>query len=100
MFDDAYPSIACTIASIPVAAVVFAGIPDLNNKKKVVLVAAFGTDIVNKGLHAGNFLAPIAKHCGGGGGGRPDFAQAGGRDSKELDAALLIAKTNLIQELN
>jgi len=82
------------------SAVVFAGIPDSKDKQRVILVAAFGSKIVSQGLHAGKFLAPIAKHCGGGGGGRPNLAQAGGRDSKKLDDALLLAQNHLIQELN
>ncbi len=82
------------------SAVVFAGIPDLTDNTKVLLVAAFGSEIVNQGLHAGKFLAPIAKLCGGGGGGRPNLAQAGGRDPKELESALLAAKELLIKKLN
>ncbi len=41
-----------------------------------------------KRYHAGNLLKQIAPLVGGGGGGRPDFAQAGGREPARLDHAL------------
>ncbi|KGG36594.1 Alanyl-tRNA synthetase [Prochlorococcus sp. SS52] len=82
------------------AAVVLAGMPDLNDQKKVILVAAFGSEIIAQGLHAGQFLGPIAEICGGGGGGRPNFAQAGGRDPTKLDDALDLAKERIIQSLD
>ena len=82
------------------AAVVLAGIPEMNNGKKVILVTAFGSEIIDKGLHAGKFLAPIAKLCGGGGGGRPNLAQAGGKDPEALDSALGFARDQLIKALD
>jgi hypothetical protein len=42
----------------------------------------------------------VAKACGGGGGGRPNLAQAGGRDGAALDAALEQARAQLLQELS
>ncbi|MBG0746325.1 MAG: alanine--tRNA ligase, partial [Planktothrix agardhii KL2] len=48
---------------------------------KVNFVAAFSKAVNNKGLQAGKFIGGIAKICGGGGGGRPNLAQAGGRDA-------------------
>ena len=45
---------------------------------KVSLVAAFSPAVVKLGLQAGKFVGGIAKLCGGGGGGKPNFAQAGG----------------------
>ena len=41
-----------------------------------------------RGIHAGNLVREVAKIAGGGGGGRPDFAQAGGRDPGKLQDAL------------
>ncbi len=55
---------------------------------KVVFVACAGKDAVAKGAHAGNLLKTAAKICGGGGGGRPDSASAGGRDASKLPEAL------------
>ncbi len=54
---------------------------------KVTLVAAVSKDLVKR-YHAGNLLKQIAPLVGGGGGGRPDFAQAGGKDPTRLDDAL------------
>ncbi|WP_414624929.1 alanine--tRNA ligase [Calothrix sp. CCY 0018] len=62
---------------------------------KVSLVAAFGADINKKGVQAGKFIGAIAKMCGGGGGGRPNLAQAGGRDASKLPQALEKAKGDL-----
>ncbi|MEA5594151.1 alanine--tRNA ligase [Rivularia sp. UHCC 0363] len=62
---------------------------------KVSLVAAFGADINKKGVQAGKFIGAIAKMCGGGGGGRPNLAQAGGRDASKLPEALEKAKGDL-----
>jgi alanyl-tRNA synthetase len=66
---------------------------------KVSLVAAFSKTVNNKGLQAGKFIGNIAKICGGGGGGRPNFAQAGGRDASKLAEALDTAKTQLVEGL-
>jgi alanyl-tRNA synthetase len=59
---------------------------------KPQLVAAVTPDLVNRGMHAGNLLREAAKVIGGGGGGRPDMAQAGGKDSTKLEAALATVK--------
>ena len=67
---------------------------------KVSLVAAFSPKVhKEKKLQAGKFIGNIAKICGGGGGGRPNLAQAGGRDPSKLKAALETAKTQLIEAL-
>ena len=62
---------------------------------KVSLVAVFSPTVVKKGLQAGKLVGTIAKLCGGGGGGRPNFAQAGGRDASKLPEALAEAETQL-----
>ncbi|QFZ93191.2 alanine--tRNA ligase [Synechococcus elongatus] len=62
---------------------------------KVTLVAAFGPVIIAKGLKAGQFIGGIAKICGGGGGGRPNLAQAGGRDASKLPEAVAAALDQL-----
>ena len=62
---------------------------------KVTLVAAFSKEVNAKGLQAGKFIGAIAKICGGGGGGRPNLAQAGGKDTSKLPEALEAAKSQL-----
>jgi alanyl-tRNA synthetase len=62
---------------------------------KVSLVAAFSPAVVKQGMQAGKLVGAIAKLCGGGGGGRPNFAQAGGRDASKLAEALAEAEQQL-----
>ena len=61
----------------------------------MVLVAAFGKAVIAKGAKAGAFIGSVAKRCGGGGGGRPNLAQAGGKDGAALDGALAAALKEL-----
>ena len=56
----------------------------------VLLLAAVTKDLTKR-FHAGNIIKRLAPMVGGGGGGRPDFAQAGGKDASRLDAALAAA---------
>ena len=81
------------------AAVVLGGLPDPADLGKVILVAAFGKAVIAKGLKAGAFIGGVAKACGGGGGGRPNLAQAGGRDGAALDGALSDARNTLAAQL-
>lgn len=81
------------------AAVVLGGLPDPADLAKVILVAAFGQAVIAAGPKAGAFIGAVAKACGGGGGGRPNLAQAGGRDGAALDGALEQAKAQLVAEL-
>ncbi|WP_199249408.1 alanine--tRNA ligase [[Phormidium] sp. ETS-05] len=78
-------------------AVVLGAIPSAD---KVSLVAAFGKNINQKGLQAGKFIGTIASICGGGGGGRPNLAQAGGREPAKLPEALEAALTSLRASLS
>ncbi|WP_141334253.1 alanine--tRNA ligase [Paenibacillus sp. tmac-D7] len=55
---------------------------------KVNLVAAVSQDLVGQGYHAGKLIKEVAAACGGSGGGRPDMAQAGGKDASKLKEAL------------
>ena len=55
---------------------------------KVNLIAAVTKDLIDKGYHAGKLIKEVSTRCGGGGGGRPDMAQAGGKDPAKLDSAL------------
>jgi alanyl-tRNA synthetase len=55
---------------------------------KVLLAVKASKSAVEQGAHAGNLVRELAKITGGGGGGRPDFAQAGGKDTTKIDEAL------------
>jgi alanyl-tRNA synthetase len=61
---------------------------------KPYFVAAVTPDLVQKGYNAGKIIKQVAKITGGGGGGRADFAQAGGKHKNKLDEAL-----NLVRQL-
>ncbi|HLE02633.1 MAG TPA: alanine--tRNA ligase-related protein, partial [Dehalococcoidia bacterium] len=49
-------------------------------------------DLVARGLHAGQIVKAVAQVAGGGGGGRPEMAQAGGKDRDKLDQALQLPR--------
>ena len=63
------------------------------NDPKVNFVVSISDKLVEQGLHAGKMIKDIAKTCGGGGGGKADMAQAGGKDSSKVDEALALAET-------
>ncbi|QDT35460.1 alanine--tRNA ligase [Thalassoglobus polymorphus] len=56
---------------------------------KVALLAAVSKDLVKQGVKAGDCVREAAKIVGGGGGGRPDLAEAGGKDASKIDSALV-----------
>lgn len=56
--------------------------------EKVQFIAMATKDILAKGVHCGKIIKEIAKIAGGGGGGRPDMAQAGGKNPEKLDEAI------------
>ena len=66
---------------------------------KVSLIAMATDGAVKKGAHAGNLIKGIAGLVGGGGGGRPNMAQAGGKKPEGIDAALAEAKTVLESQI-
>lgn len=66
-----------------------AGVKD----EKAVLVCMATKNAIAKGAHAGNIVREVAKLAGGGGGGKPDNAQAGAKDLDKLDDALAKAET-------
>ncbi|HHX64312.1 MAG TPA: hypothetical protein GX702_05425, partial [Chloroflexi bacterium] len=56
--------------------------------------------LVERGLHAGKLAGNVAKQMGGGGGGRPDIAQAGGKDSSGLSEAVATVPDLVAKSLN
>ncbi len=67
---------------------------------KVSLVAMASEEAMKKGAHAGNLVKGIAKEVGGGGGGRPNMAQAGGKNPAGIEKALEEAKRVLAEQLS
>lgn len=58
---------------------------------RVILITCLSQDLIKRGLHAGNIAKDIARIVGGGGGGKPDIAQAGGQLTERLDEALKVS---------
>jgi alanyl-tRNA synthetase len=76
------------------AVVVLAAVEDSN----VAIVTAVSKDLTAK-FHAGKLAGAVAQAVGGKGGGRPDMAEAGGKDPSALDAALAAAKSDIESKL-
>ncbi len=68
-------------------------------REKPMLIAAATPDVVQRGVHAGNIVKALAPIIGGGGGGRPNMAQAGGRDASKLQEALQAAAHVVQQQI-
>lgn len=66
---------------------------------KVSIVATVTEDLIKKGYHAGKLIKEVASRCGGGGGGRPDMAQAGGKNPAQIDDALSFV-TEFVQSIS
>ncbi len=63
------------------------------HEEKVNILAGVTKDLIEKGYHAGKLVKEVATRCGGGGGGRPDMAQAGGKNPEKVQDALnVVAK--------
>ncbi|TET53151.1 MAG: alanine--tRNA ligase, partial [Anaerolineales bacterium] len=56
--------------------------------ERPAIVAAVTSDLVERGVDARRLIKPLARHVGGGGGGKAALAQAGGKDASQLDSAL------------
>ena len=67
--------------------------------EKVLLVGGLSKALVDQGLKAGDWVGAAARAVGGGGGGRPDMAQAGGKDPSKLPQALKSAKDSMRDQL-
>jgi len=67
---------------------------------KPSFLAMVTPDLVAKGFHAGDIINQVAKVAGGGGGGKPGMAQAGGRDASKVDEALKLAKSIVARQIS
>ena len=75
---------------------VFAGI---NDKDEPFFIATVTKDLLTKGVKAGDVVNAAAAEVGGKGGGRPDLAQAGGKDATKIDEALKKAREFIKEKL-
>ncbi len=73
-------------------------ISEADGKVNLVTMATDGA--MAKGAHAGNLVKAIAPKVGGGGGGRPNMAQAGGKNPAGIQDAIAEAKTVLLSQIN
>lgn len=64
-------------------------------KDKVSLLCSASMDLVKNGVHCGNLIKTVAQLLGGNGGGRPDIAQAGGKDVSKVDEAIKYIETSV-----
>ena len=62
-----------------------------NSGDKVNLVAMASKDVLANGVHCGKIIKEVAAVVGGGGGGRPDMAQAGGKNPSNISKAIEVA---------
>jgi len=60
--------------------------------EKCVFLSMVSDDQIKAGKHAGNIIREVAKIAGGGGGGKPNMAQAGGKDFNKIDEAIGIVE--------
>ncbi|MCQ4086269.1 alanine--tRNA ligase [Saccharibacillus sp. JS10] len=94
---DALRSLADELKVKLPQAVLILGAP---SDDKVNFVVVVPKELTARGLNAGKLVKEAATVCGGGGGGRPDMAQAGGKDASKLQEALNTAVSMLEQSLN
>jgi len=66
---------------------------------KLTFVCKVGEEAKGAGAHAGNMIREVAKVAGGGGGGRPDFATAGGKDASKVDDAIARGREVLAEQV-
>jgi len=90
-------TIILAIVAIAVIAAVVLGFDD---DGRATLLAGVTDDLVSKGLKAGDIVKEIAPIVDGGGGGRPQMAQAGGKNPKKIGDALAKAGEIIKQKLS
>ena len=82
---DALRSLMSTVRTKQPSGVVVLG---SRHEGKACFMASVSDDLVKRGVHAGNLIGRIAKIAGGGGGGQPNRAQAGGKDAAKVGEAI------------
>jgi len=80
---------------LPDAVILISGVSD----DKVAFICSAPDAVVAKGIHCGKIIGPVAKEAGGGGGGKPGKAEAGGRQPDRVDAALNVGKRLITEAL-
>ena len=89
---DALRSLMNTVrAKLPTGVVVLGS----RHEGKACFMASVSDDLVKRGVHAGNLIGRVAKIAGGGGGGQPNRAQAGGKDVAKVGEAIRAASAIL-----
>ena len=81
------------------SAIILVSVPEEGNQK-LLFIISFGSELVALGLHAGKLISEMAKICSGGGGGKPNVAQAGARNINKISDALNFGKQYLIERLS
>ena len=72
----------------------------IQNSEQISICVKVSDNYVKAGVNAGSIVKAIAEATGGRGGGRPNFAQGGGKDSSKLDDMLIKVKEEIIKNLN
>lgn len=85
LFKDKYPSGGVILAT------------DIDGKPSIVV--SISDDLVKRGLNAGEVARAAAQIVGGNGGGRPNLAQAGGKDASKIDEAIKTAIKIVMEKL-
>ncbi len=80
------------------SAILLASIPEDSNER-LLFAISFGTELVSLGLHAGKLINDMAKICSGGGGGKPNIAQAGAKNIDNISSAMDYGKQYLRKKL-
>ncbi|OPJ57288.1 alanine--tRNA ligase [Alkalithermobacter paradoxus] len=94
---DTLRNMADTLRDKLISGVVVLG---TSSDNKVNFVVTVTKDVIQRGAHAGNIIKEVAKIAGGGGGGKPNMAQAGGKDPSKLQEALNYSKIVLKNQIN
>jgi len=82
---DALKALAEAVLAKAGSAVVVLG---ASGEGKAQFIVVVSPDLVKKGVHAGKIIKEVAKVAGGGGGGQPAMARAGGKDASKIDEAV------------